>query len=212
MGQWVNSRLHHCCRPSGCRRSPLLPFLLNQTFPRNFLEELVLTSYEDGPAFSRIFSPLLQGLVQAMHSTALDSDDFRQPLLVLSELCEVKVNQSRLLCNLVSEVVIYITVPKIISNTDSCMFFKTSHDITVNSVWPSNAIWHHRYWSVFVACCLIEASHDLNHILRNTYQFILNQNTCCIWCIFLNEKGQILIKISLKFVPKGPGNNNLALV
>ena len=31
-------------------------------------------------------------------------------------------------------------------------------------------------------------------------------------CIFLNEKFYILIKISLKFVPKGPIDNNPALV
>ena len=31
-------------------------------------------------------------------------------------------------------------------------------------------------------------------------------------CIFMNEKFCILIKISLKFVPKGPIDNNPALV
>ena len=31
-------------------------------------------------------------------------------------------------------------------------------------------------------------------------------------CIFLNGKFSILIKISLKFVPKGPIDNNQALV
>ena len=31
-------------------------------------------------------------------------------------------------------------------------------------------------------------------------------------CIFVNEKFCILIKISLKFVPKGPIDNNPALV
>ena len=32
------------------------------------------------------------------------------------------------------------------------------------------------------------------------------------WCIFVNEKICILIKISLKFVPKGPNDNNPELV
>ena len=31
------------------------------------------------------------------------------------------------------------------------------------------------------------------------------------WCIFMNDKFCILIKISLKFVPKGPIDNNSAL-
>ena len=31
-------------------------------------------------------------------------------------------------------------------------------------------------------------------------------------CIFMNEKCYILIKIALKFVPKGPIENNPALV
>ena len=33
-----------------------------------------------------------------------------------------------------------------------------------------------------------------------------------LWCIFVNENFYILIKISLKFVPKGPIDNNPALV
>ena len=32
------------------------------------------------------------------------------------------------------------------------------------------------------------------------------------WCIFVNEKFCILIEISLKFVPKGPTDNNLEFV
>ena len=39
---------------------------------------------------------------------------------------------------------------------------------------------------------------------------ILTDNT--FRCIFLNEKVQFLTKISLKFVPKGPIDDNPALV
>ena len=36
--------------------------------------------------------------------------------------------------------------------------------------------------------------------------------TTFLKCIFINEKNCILIEISLEFVPKGPINNNPALV
>ena len=57
----------------------------------------------------------------------------------------------------------------------------------------------------------IEAVHGIINTLRP------RQNGCrfaddTFKCIFLNENVRISIKISLKFVPKGPINNNPALV
>ena len=40
----------------------------------------------------------------------------------------------------------------------------------------------------------------------------MKEDYICISCIFLNENVSILIKISLKFVPRGPISNILVLV
>ena len=53
----------------------------------------------------------------------------------------------------------------------------------------------------------LSANMDLTHLPLDKLATIV-QTTC----IFLNEKFQILIRNSLKFVPKGPINNNLSLV
>ena len=58
-------------------------------------------------------------------------------------------------------------------------------------------------WYLHVACLLNSSPAGQNgrHFADNIFR-----------CIFLNEKFCILIKISLKFVPKGPIDNNQALV
>ena len=50
----------------------------------------------------------------------------------------------------------------------------------------------------------------LTHLPLDNMAAIMADNI--IKCIFLNEKFCILIKISLKFIRKGPIDNNLALV
>ena len=51
---------------------------------------------------------------------------------------------------------------------------------------------------------------DLTHLPLDKIAAILADNI--FKCIFLNDKFCILIKISLKFVPRGPIYNNPALV
>ncbi|KAL8587345.1 hypothetical protein ACOMHN_045592 [Nucella lapillus] len=70
--------------------SELLPFLLSHNLPRVFLPELVQKLRSDKQAFSEVFGPILQGLNRQASSLSLDSDDFREPLSVLVELCEIK--------------------------------------------------------------------------------------------------------------------------
>ncbi|XP_076451864.1 LOW QUALITY PROTEIN: ubiquitin conjugation factor E4 B-like [Babylonia areolata] len=70
--------------------SELLPFLLSHNLPRVFLPELVQKLRPDKQAFSEVFGPILQGLNRQISSLSLDSDDFREPLSVLVELCEIK--------------------------------------------------------------------------------------------------------------------------
>lgn len=88
---------------SPAKPSLLLPYLLNQNLPVGFLSDLVSSVCVDKETFSQVFSPVLQGLAQTMRHLSLDTEDFRQPLLVLSELCELKHGNTRPLCNLIVE-------------------------------------------------------------------------------------------------------------
>ena len=76
--------------------------MLNQNLPSGFLLDLLVTSYTDSETFRDIWQPVIQGLCQVMRGLSFDTDDFHQPLIVLSELCEFKSGNSRPICRLVS--------------------------------------------------------------------------------------------------------------
>ena len=57
---------------------------------------------------------------------------------------------------------------------------------------------------------LIRLKHSLTHLPLDKMAAILADGI--LKCIFFNENFRILIKISLKFVPKGPMDNKSALV
>ncbi|KAL5014805.1 hypothetical protein ScPMuIL_009075 [Solemya velum] len=80
--------------------SLLLPFMLSHNLPRGFLSELVQTTCHDKESFKKIFTPVLQGLCRSIQTLSLDTDEYREPLTVLSELCEIKIASVRPICNL----------------------------------------------------------------------------------------------------------------
>ena len=65
----------------------------------------------------------------------------------------------------------------------------------------SNPIWTLRHWSVMTSINTLRPGQNWRHFADDIFK-----------CIFLNENVWIPIKISLKFVPKGPINNIPALV
>ncbi|ESO98532.1 hypothetical protein LOTGIDRAFT_174217 [Lottia gigantea] len=83
--------------------SHLLPYLMSHNLPRGFLPELVQTVCVEGEGFSRVFSPLLQSLHRMMQTVYLDTDDYREPLAILAELCEIKSGNSRPICKLITQ-------------------------------------------------------------------------------------------------------------
>ena len=82
--------------------SLLLPFLLNDNLPPAFLSELVVRTCDDPDAFEHIFVPLLRSLMLTVRRLSFDTHDYKQPLTVLSALCDIKIGNTRPLCNLVS--------------------------------------------------------------------------------------------------------------
>ncbi|XP_048250307.1 ubiquitin conjugation factor E4 B-like [Haliotis rufescens] len=83
--------------------SNLLPFLLAHNLPRGFLPELVQTIYHDRDSFRRVFTPILQSLMRLIQTMSLDTDDYRDPLSVIAELCDIRSGNARPICNLMIE-------------------------------------------------------------------------------------------------------------
>ena len=81
--------------------SLLLPYLLSHNLPRGFLPELVQTTCHDRDTFFRIFEPVVHSLTRLIHPLSLDNDDYKDPLCVLSELCEIKSGNARPVCSLI---------------------------------------------------------------------------------------------------------------
>eukprot|EP00794_Sanderia_malayensis_P015103 gene15103-16661_t len=82
----------------------LLPFFLEEReiFPAGFLAQLVQTADQDG-RLDKVFGPILMGLSDRIKSCSLVEKTFEAPLLVLSELCEIKLPQSRRpICSLIT--------------------------------------------------------------------------------------------------------------
>ena len=62
----------------------------------------------------------------------------------------------------------------------------------VNSLWPSDALWRHRYWSTLaqvMACCLTAPSHYLNQcwLIVSTDQWRLSKDNFTRASIWLNK-------------------------
>ncbi|XP_077997981.1 ubiquitin conjugation factor E4 B-like [Glandiceps talaboti] len=94
--------------------SLIVPYLLCRNLPRGFLYELVHVTSQDDQTFTTVFTPVLLGLMQAIQRCGLDSDNYKYPLLALSELSEIKLGSQRPLCNLMTSLPNWI--PKPITN------------------------------------------------------------------------------------------------
>ncbi|XP_052828184.1 ubiquitin conjugation factor E4 B isoform X1 [Octopus bimaculoides] len=77
----------------------LLPYLLSHNLPRGFLSLLVST-LPDRESLNKIFVPIIHRLSQLISCQSLDTDDYKEPLSVLSELCEIKWDNCRPICSL----------------------------------------------------------------------------------------------------------------
>lgn len=86
--------------------SLLLAYMLNRFFPSGFIADLIcFLTADDVEAFRHIFEAALHDLCQLIGGCSLESDDHIEPLVLLSELCELKVEASRPVCNLITQLV-----------------------------------------------------------------------------------------------------------
>lgn len=85
----------------GYGKSPLLAPIVHQTVPRGFLTELVTRTYTNEELFSKVFSPVLQGLFRMMRTACIVEDEHRLPLQTLFELADIRCN-NRPICTLIT--------------------------------------------------------------------------------------------------------------
>ncbi|XP_048520078.1 ubiquitin conjugation factor E4 B isoform X3 [Dendroctonus ponderosae] len=85
-------------------KSPLLNSIVHQTFPRGFLIELVTRTHTSPELFSKVFSPILQGILRLMRSSCMVDDQhsytYRLPLQALFELADIRCG-NRPICSLI---------------------------------------------------------------------------------------------------------------
>ncbi|KAB7497984.1 Ubiquitin conjugation factor E4 B [Armadillidium nasatum] len=80
--------------------SVLLYPLLMDEIPRGFIYDLLLYTSSSEKQLSKIFEPLLQGLSFVMRNCSVTNTAYITVLETLSQLMEIKVNNSRPICNL----------------------------------------------------------------------------------------------------------------
>lgn len=86
--------------------SLLLAYMLNRFFPSGFIADFIhFLTANDMQAFRQVFEVALHDLSQLIYRCSLDSDDHVEPLSLLSELCELKMESSRPICNLITQLV-----------------------------------------------------------------------------------------------------------
>ncbi|KAI5095644.1 ubiquitin conjugation factor E4 B isoform X1, partial [Silurus meridionalis] len=81
--------------------SLLVPYMLCRNLPYGFIQELVRMTHQEEEVFKQIFVPILQGLALAVKECSFDSDNFKYPLMALTELCEIKFGKTHPVCSLI---------------------------------------------------------------------------------------------------------------
>ncbi|KAJ8259685.1 hypothetical protein GJAV_G00172260 [Gymnothorax javanicus] len=93
------------------QQSLLVPYMLCRNLPFGFIQELVRMTHQEEEVFKQIFIPILQGLAQAVKECSFDSDNFKYPLMALSELCEIKFGKTHPVCNLITSLPLWCPEP-----------------------------------------------------------------------------------------------------
>ncbi|KAI4456816.1 ubiquitination factor e4 [Holotrichia oblita] len=105
-------------------KSPLISPLLQQSFPRGFLTELILRTHGNSDVFATIFSPVLQGLFTMMECASIVGNEQRAPLQALNDLAEIRCG-SRPICTLITQQVQF--QPEICTQANGRELTRTSY-------------------------------------------------------------------------------------
>ncbi|KAK3518935.1 hypothetical protein QTP70_016060 [Hemibagrus guttatus] len=91
--------------------SLLVPYMLCRNLPNGFIQELVRMTHQEEEVFKQIFVPILQGLALAVKECSFDGDNFKYPLMALSELCEIKFGKTHPVCSLITSLPLWCPEP-----------------------------------------------------------------------------------------------------
>merc|ERR1719354_1197751 len=100
-GKLTDKHLGDNCDPTEL----LSHFLLDdyEALPDHFLHSLILTAHEKG-YLSEVMGPPLQKLAQKVQKSSLANDDYKQPLTLLADLCDIKtLGAIRPICSLITQ-------------------------------------------------------------------------------------------------------------
>ena len=78
-----------------------MPFLFEHVINSDFIIDLI----KQCRSFSilvEIFAPVINNLNSIVSHCQLLNDEYREPLVVLRQLCEIKINNARPICEIVS--------------------------------------------------------------------------------------------------------------
>jgi ubiquitin conjugation factor E4 B len=78
-----------------------VPFLFEHVINSDFVIDLI----QQCRSFSilmEIFAPVINNLNSIVRHCQLLNDEYREPLVVLRQLCEIKINNARPICEIVS--------------------------------------------------------------------------------------------------------------
>ncbi|XP_069545101.1 ubiquitin conjugation factor E4 B isoform X2 [Brachyistius frenatus] len=96
---------------SPLQQSLLVPYMLCRNLPYGFIQELVRITHQEEEVFRQIFIPILHGLALAVKECSFDSDNYKFPLVALSELCEIKFGKTHPVCSLVTSLPLWCPKP-----------------------------------------------------------------------------------------------------
>ncbi|XP_046824698.1 ubiquitin conjugation factor E4 B [Vespa velutina] len=107
--------------------TPLLHPMLSQSLPRGYLHELVARTHMNSSIFSKIFTPLLQGLYLSMQQASLVGNTHRRPIEALEELIEIRCGPNgniRPICRLITHQAQFL--PDVMTNAAGRELTRTS--------------------------------------------------------------------------------------
>ncbi|XP_066601539.1 ubiquitin conjugation factor E4 B [Prorops nasuta] len=107
--------------------TPLLYPVLSQSLPRGFLHELVARTHTVPSVFSKIFTPLLQGLYLSMQQASLVGNTHRRPMEALEELIDIRCGPSgniRPVCRLITRQIQFL--PELMTSAGGRELTRTS--------------------------------------------------------------------------------------
>ena len=78
-----------------------MPFLFEHVINSDFIIDLI-KQCRSFSILMEIFAPVINNLNSIVRQCQMLNDEYREPLVVLRQLCEIKINNARPICEIVS--------------------------------------------------------------------------------------------------------------